>query len=274
MFTSHFQSHKKPFDGSGVTGFFNKYCNAPFVLSLSKHLSIIAGILLALSPALSSAAGRLECLIEPHEVIELSSQVPGIIDTITVERGDIVEKGQQVAKLKSAVEAASVELAGARVDFGKRKVVRNEELFQKQLISSHEKDEMETELKVYELQLREEEERLKLRTIESPIDGIIMERFLGPGESTGEKPVLKIARIDPLNVEVIVPVSRYKTIKKGMVAEVRPELPVGGKYRGKVVIVDQVIDAASGTFGVRVELPNPKYKLPAGLKCSVRFLKK
>ena len=39
--------------------------------------------------------------------------------------------------------------------------------------------------------------------------------------------------------------------------------------RGQVV--DRVVDAASGTFGVRLELPNPNYALPAGLKCKVRF---
>jgi hypothetical protein len=32
-----------------------------------------------------------------------------------------------------------------------------------------------------------------------------------------------------------------------------------------------VVDAASGTLGVRLELPNPGYRLPAGLKCKVRF---
>jgi len=45
----------------------------------------------------------------------------------------------------------------------------------------------------------------------------------------------------------------------------------GGTYTAKVVIVDRVIDAASGTFGVRLEIPNPKYELPAGLKCRVIF---
>ena len=34
---------------------------------------------------------------------------------------------------------------------------------------------------------------------------------------------------------------------------------------------DHIVDAASGTFGVRLKLPNPGYKLPAGLKCRVRF---
>lgn len=227
-----------------------------------------------LTSRISVADNEFECMIEPYEMVDLSSQVPGILDTINVERGDIVEEGAELARLKSGIEKASVDLARARVEFGERKVVRNEELYKKALISIQEKDEMETELKVSELQLREQEERLKLRTIRSTVKGIVMERLLGPGEYVGENPIFKIARIDPLHVEVIAPVSRYGMIKKGMRAEVRPEEPVGGKYRGKVVIVDQVIDAASGTFGVRVELPNPSHKLPAGLQCTIRFLNK
>lgn len=80
--------------------------------------------------------------------------------------------------------------------------------------------------------------------------------------------------INPLNVEVVVPVRRHGSIHKGMTAEVRPESPVGGVYRGKVVIVDMGIDAASGTYRVRVELSDANLKLPAGLKCKVRFIKK
>ena len=56
-----------------------------------------------------------------------------------------------------------------------------------------------------------------------------------------------------------------------MKAEVRVELPVNRKYSAHVIIVDSVIDAASGTFGVRLELPNPDYRLPAGLLCQVVF---
>jgi multidrug efflux pump subunit AcrA (membrane-fusion protein) len=52
---------------------------------------------------------------------------------------------------------------------------------------------------------------------------------------------------------------------------VSPEEPVGGEYPATVTVVDRVVDAASGTFGVRLELPNPDRALSAGLKCRVRF---
>ncbi|MCD4689234.1 MAG: efflux RND transporter periplasmic adaptor subunit, partial [Desulfuromonadaceae bacterium] len=95
-----------------------------------------------------------------------------------------------------------------------------------------------------------------------------------PGDYVGEDAVLTVASIDPLNVEVVVPVAQFGSIRKGMRAEVRPEAPVGGTYIATVVIVDRVIDAASGTFGVRLLLPNPSNKLPAGLNCDVTFLTK
>lgn len=210
-------------------------------------------------------------LIEPSEVVNVSSQVPSLLAEIIVERGDRVTKGQVIARLNSEIERAAVDLALARMEFSKRKVSRNEELYRKKLISVHDKDEMETELRISELQLREAQEKLEIRTIRSLINGVVVERFLSPGEYVGEEAIMKIARINPLYVEVVVPVEVFGKIKKGMRAEVRPEFQESRTYSARVIIVDKVIDAASGTFGVRLELPNPDYLLPSGLKCKVVF---
>lgn len=219
-----------------------------------------------------AAEHLLRGLLEPSAVIELRTQVPGIIEEVTVERGDHIAKDQVLVRLKSGVETAQADLARAKFEFGKRKVLRNDELYKKQLLSSQEKDEMETEARITELQLQEAMEKLKLRTIRSPINGVVVKRSLRAGDYAGEGPIMTIACIDPINVELVVPVSLYKTIRKGMEADVRPEKPAGAVYRGKVVIVDEVIDAASGTFGVRIELPNPSARVSAGLNCQVRFL--
>ena len=84
--------------------------------------------------------------------------------------------------------------------------------------------------------------------------------------------LLTVSQIDPLRVEVYVPLSQFGRIHPGMTAEVQPEEPVGGKYTATVTVVDQVFDAASGTIGVRLDLPNPGHALSAGLKCQVHFL--
>jgi len=50
-----------------------------------------------------------------------------------------------------------------------------------------------------------------------------------------------------------------------------PEQPIGGSYTAQVQVVDLTVDAASGTFGVRLTLPNPGNRIPAGVKCRARF---
>ena len=78
-------------------------------------------------------------------------------------------------------------------------------------------------------------------------------------------------QIDPLNVEVIVPVELFGAVTNGMVGTVKLGVGMTGTYTARVKVVDRVIDAASGTFGVRLELPNPGNRIPAGIRCNVRF---
>ncbi len=47
---------------------------------------------------------------------------------------------------------------------------------------------------------------------------------------------------------------------------------MGSTHRVKIVVVDQVIDAASGTFRIRLLLPNPENRVPAGIKCRLRMI--
>lgn len=213
----------------------------------------------------------LEGIVEPNELVQYSSQIPGILEKVLVERGDWVKRGQTIARLKSGVQKAAVELAQARVDFGIRKLLRNEQLIKKQLISVHDRDEIETEVTFAQLELSQAKEQLALRTIKSTKGGVVVERLGSPGEYVGEDPFLVIASVDPLSVEVVVPIQYYGSIKVGAKAVVEIELPIVGKYDAHVVIVDQIIDAASSTFRVRLELPNSKKKVPAGVQCKVVF---
>jgi multidrug efflux pump subunit AcrA (membrane-fusion protein) len=70
---------------------------------------------------------------------------------------------------------------------------------------------------------------------------------------------------------LIVPASEFGHLRKGMRLAVRLGQPVNAVYDAEVVIVDPVIDAASGTFGVRALLPNPDLRLPAGLSCTAEI---
>ena len=99
----------------------------------------------------------------------------------------------------------------------------------------------------------------------------MVERLKSAGEYPDDGPILTLAQLDPLNVEVLLPASEFGSIKPGMKARVSPEAPLEGSYAAVVKIVDRVVDASSGMFGVRLELPNPDHKLPGGLRCTVSF---
>jgi multidrug efflux pump subunit AcrA (membrane-fusion protein) len=158
----------------------------------------------------------------------------------------------------------------------------------RQTVSKHELDEAQTEKFLAELARMEMQEKLRLaaleykraqaalglRTIKSPLTGVVVERLASAGDYRNnlDPKIFKIAQIHPLRVEVFVPVAMLGSISVGMRAEVIPEAPQDRPRTAEVTVVDRVVDAASGTFAVRLELPNPKYQLQAGLKCKIRFL--
>jgi RND family efflux transporter MFP subunit len=221
----------------------------------------------------SESSGGYECLVEPHTVVNVGSPVDGVLELVAVNRGDWVRKGQVLAQLQSGVEAAAVKLSQAHVEYGLRKVERNEALYEKQLISAQDRDELVTEVHLRQQELNKDQETLKLRTIISPIDGVVVERKLAPGEfiRSDKSVVLKLAQINPLNVEVIAPSRLFGSVLVGNRGRVNLAPFFPGSYQARVVVVDKVVDAASGTLGVRLELPNPDNKIPAGIKCRVTF---
>jgi len=246
----------------------------------------------------TARAEALACLIQPYQEAEIGSQVIGVLDRVMVERGDFVTRGQPVALLNSDVERAhlasaklkaeaNADLKGAASnrEFTRKKKLRTEDLYKKNFVSQQASDQAATEDQLADMKLRQAQEQQRValqeyalaqaqlaqRTIRSPLSGVVVERYLSDGERIEEKPVLKVATIDPLRVEVIVPAAYFAKIKTGMSAMVKPEVSEAEPRGAKVIVVDRVIDAASNSFRVRLELPNPGYQLPPGLRCKVDF---
>lgn len=267
----------------------------------------VAGLALCFGMVLPSqglAADGYDCLIEPNMVVDVSSSVEGVIERVHVDRSDSVKEGQLLVELEAGVEIAAVNKARARtqmqgdlesrrssLEFAERRLERIHKLFKKGLVSSNDLDEVETrarlaraelnkaedEQKLAELELKRAEEALKLRRIRSPFTGVVMDRYKSPGESVEDKPILRLAQLDPLRVELYLPATEFGRIEPGRYAKVFPETNATDateNYLAKVKLVDRVIDAASGTFSVRLEIPNPKHEIPGGLRCTLSFLSK
>jgi RND family efflux transporter MFP subunit len=267
--------------------------------SIARLLALFMALFVSRGAQAQTDAQVYECLIEPYAVVRVASSVDGVIDEVLVAPGKAVEKGDIIARLHSEIERKNLELARARAEydgtvelrdvqaqFAQRKLERAQKLAGRDVVSDSALDESATEANVAEmavteaqfdktiaeLELARAKALLEQKVIRSPINGIVTERLLWPGEYAHEQAqVVTLAQLDPLEVRVFIPTGQYGRIQPGQLAKVRPEAPVGGEYVAEVETVDMVFDAASDTFGVRLKLPNPDHHLPAGLRCLLEF---
>ena len=260
--------------------------------------SMAAALMTWQSLAIAADEPAVDCVITPYLTVDVSSATPGVIDKVYLERGDYVEQNQIVAVLDSDVEKAAVDIAEARstmvsevmlgkvnMDYDERKQKRLSSLHGQDAVSTQDKDEAERNAKAARLklqhardlhqlralELRKAEEELRKRSVRSPIQGVVVQRFKYSAEYVEDQPIMRIAQLDPLNIEAIVPMEMFGKIKVGMDANVFPEIVRDEARQATVTVVDKMGDAASGTFGVRLTMANPGNALPAGVKCHAQF---
>lgn len=272
--------------------------NKPFRKITSVLLLCLVTVLL---PTLLQAAeqAELDCMVKPEMYIELSSPVvDGIIEDLLVDKGDTIKKGQPLAQLEASVEKIRVKLATleaasnneilnrkTQLEFAKRNRIRLKDLYSKNSVSLLEKDKADTEAKLAKIEVEKATEkrkiaqvnlelanaRLALKTIKSPIDGIVIDRYAMIGETVKDRAIMKLAQVDPLRVELVAPTEYFGLIKKDMKVEISPERPANKTFKATVTNVDQLIDPASGSFTVGLALPNTEEQLVVGVNCLARF---
>lgn len=273
---------------------------SPICIKLAKNICPLFGLILVFSsPALTASENaELDCLVKPEMYVELSSSVDAILEEMLVDTGDFIAKGQPLVQLEASVEIAKVNLAEiqatsnseienrqVQLQYAKRNKKRIRELYTKKSVSRFEKDKADTEAALAQIELNKAKEKkqiaqlnlelaktqLALRTIRSPIDGIVVDRYSMVGESVVERTIMKLAQVDPLRVELIAPTEYFGLIENGMEVEIYPERPANKIFKATVTVVDQLIDPASGSFTVRMALPNPGDQLVGGVNCMARF---
>ncbi len=262
-------------------------------------IPLIYSLTLFISPQLTAAENtELDCLVRPEMYIDLSSPVDSTLKEMLVKTGDIIKKDQPLVKLESSVQKAKVKLAQlqatsiseilnrkTQLKYANRNNQRLQSLYDRKSISLFEKDKAETEVALARIELSKARENkqiaqlnlelaqaeLALRTITSPIDGIVVDTYARVGEFVAERTIMKLAQIDPLRVELIAPTEYFGKITQGMRVTIIPEQPANKSFKATVTIVDQLIDPASGSFTVRMAIPNPGDELVSGVNCIARF---
>jgi len=240
----------------------------------------------------------LDCLIEPWVVSDVGSPAQGIITKLLVDRGQSVRKGQPLAQLESELEHSDVALAEARAETKSEILAREaeltlaqldlerlEDLHRQNMIPAQQRDEATARYqianaaltkalenqKIQQLELIRMQRQYARRILTSPLDGVVVSQLAYLGEFVYDNPVVTIASLDPLRVEVILPARMFGTIAEGDVARVYPELDTGNALVSTVDAVDAILDSRSGTFGIRLKVSNPNNRIPAGQRCQITF---
>lgn len=221
-------------------------------------------------PALST----LGCMLEPSEKVQVSSPVTGVLDKVLVKRGDTVKKGDTLFELKAGVEREGVQLATVRAGFAERKAQRNKDLYDENILTAFERDEIETDLLIAKSELRLKQQELALRQVASPINGVVVNRFNSEGEYVNIDPIISLATLDPLHVDLLLPAHYFGEISLNQALLIKPESDFIDGRIANVIIVDPLIDSASSTFRVQLLMSNPGNKIPAGLRCSAQIMNK
>ncbi len=242
----------------------------------------------------------IKAVTEPSEDrTVLGFTFPGRIAKVLVKEGQYVQAGQPLIQLDDAVERVELEMLKAKAEDSTR--VRAAELrlkrarvvlgkvrkaYQDKAASKRELEEAtlaaamaELELEIARLERRQAQGRyrqavLKLERMRllSPVAGRIERLLVRAGESIKAlAPVARIVQVNPLRIEVPVPMARARGIRPGQAARVRFADGAGGAAEGRVVRLSSVADAGSGTLAVRVEVPNPAGR-PAGEQVTVEFI--
>jgi RND family efflux transporter MFP subunit len=263
------------------------------------YLLLVYTLILPVRAGVPSDAG-ITAITNPSADVTLSFVQPGRIARVHVKEGDVVKAGHVLVRQDDAVEkvrlaqleadstnmanieAGRASLAQKRVDLQKLETAAEREA-----ATELEVEHARLDVKIAELSLdmamfeheqavrKYEEAKLQIdrMSLKSPIDGSIERVEVETGESVNAlDSVVQVVKIDPLWIEVPVPLDRAARLTRdGTVDVLFPgDRMEDVSLKGKIIFIAAVADAGSSTLRVRVEVPN-KNKRSAGEHVRVIF---
>lgn len=266
----------------------------------TRKTAALALVITALSlPAHEAAAQEVsECLVHADEIARIGAPSRGVIYAIHVNRADAVTRGTIIAELEASDEESEVDLAQmraasdialrlarAKAETAELNAERLTTLVARNLVPNAEQEAAALEAQVARLEEEEAQYQRRLaelhlsaalaarerKRVRAPFDGVVTDLLISEGELYNEQhPIAVIARIDPLRVEAYLPAFRRTEVELGQKADVMLEL--GGRVTAEIILIDPVLDAATGTFGLELNLPNPDGSILAGQSCTLTLV--
>lgn len=239
-------------------------------------------------------------LVEPSATVTLGMLAEGVLLSGAREEGDFVRADDIIASLESVAEKASLQmsekrasstlnraLAKKRLELASLEYKRLLDLYNEDAATRKELDEarltkeaaainhlVEIEaLEIARLAVVRDRASFARRFLRSPIDGYIIKRYREPGEIVHalDPRMFQISCLDPIRVRLDCPAETARSLIVGAPARVIDSNHPDAPLPARIGQISPVIDAASNTVLIRLELANPKGRLKAGMGVHVEF---
>ncbi len=211
--------------------------------------------------------------IGAEEETGVVAKVGGVVKEILVEEGQNVNEGDILAKLDD--EKISVQLAQARANLDKLKsnYERSIDLHKQSLISTEifqqSKYEYESQKAGYDLA----ELELKYTSIRTPIRGVVAERLIKVGNMVlPNQSVFHVAGLNPLIAILHVPERQLGKLRVGLSTQLSIDAMGNELVTGRIKRISPVIDPATGTVKITIEVRDPSVRLRPGMFARVQII--
>ncbi len=195
------------------------------------------------------------CTLEPEKQVDVVAKTSGIVLNILVEEGDYVKSGMPLVKLDDDEALLALREAKLKKENAERVYKSSSDNFNENIISKEEFEDKRFQLEIATIELERKQLEYEYTTIESPIDGVIVERNIEEGYNIeNDQMVFKIADFDPILARIYIPEKDINKVVEGQMARVVSEFLPNVEFKGKVKMVSPVVDPESGTVKVTIEM--------------------
>ena len=157
--------------------------------------------------------------LEATQRAQLSFQVPGEIEQLTVRVGQRVEQGQVLAVLDDQDYRLAFDAKLAEFELAQSQFQRAKQLYGKKLISTDQFDQRETAFKAAAANLEQAKTDVEHTLIKAPFNGVVSLKFVNQNQFVGaNQAVMNIQNVDEMDVSFNLPVP---FVKKSSLSAIR-----------------------------------------------------
>lgn len=242
---------------------------APVVLVLAL-IAVLAGPgpVSALAPSSDGGEARsFPGILLPARSAFMKSKHTEAVREVAASVGDPVRKGQLLLRFADEEERVARDRAGALRDKAQADLARVRALHDDGGTSDDALESAETALHLAQADFDLADLRYRERSLTAPFDGVLTERYVDEGTSVeAGDPLLRVTALGPLRMEALLPESMLPLFAHRVAVELVPSFP-DTVIRVTVKLRSLVVDPASGTFPVEVEVDNRAGRLVPGVSC-------